>query len=52
MKMLRMQRRLYDQYVAINKELQEKVDKLEQKVEQLQEKYEKKLNITKTRLVG
>ncbi len=43
---------LYDQYVAINKELQEKVDKLEQKVEQLQEKYEKKLNITKTRLVG
>jgi septal ring factor EnvC (AmiA/AmiB activator) len=34
---------LYDQYVAINKELQDKVDKLEKKVEQLQEKYEKEI---------
>lgn len=41
---------LYDQYVAINKELQEKVDKLEQKVEQLQEKYEKEIEYYKNEI--
>lgn len=38
---------LYEQYMATNNKLQEKVDKLEEKIEKLNEKYEKEIQFYK-----
>ena len=41
---------LYEQYMKLNTQLQEKVDKLEDRVEKLQEKYEKEINFYKSEI--
>ena len=41
---------LYEQYMKMNAQLQEKVDKLEERVEKLQEKYDKEINYYKAEI--